>query len=45
MTLTESLKKEVKKIGFVVSGIAKLDTLRDLPYGKIDYVGVLKSPE
>src|SRR4030067_3511442 len=45
MTLTESLKKEAKKTGFVVSGIAKLDTLRDLPYGKIDYVGVLKSPE
>ena len=45
MTLTESLKKEAKKTGFVVSGIAKLDTLRDLPYGKTDYVGVLKTPE
>jgi epoxyqueuosine reductase len=45
MTLTQNLKKEARKAGFVVVGISNPDELRDLPYGKIDYVGVLKTPE
>jgi epoxyqueuosine reductase len=45
MTLSHSLKKEAKKAGFSVIGISSPDTLRDLPYGKIKYVGVLKTPE
>lgn len=44
MTLTQNVKKEAKKAGFVVVGISNPDGLRDLPYGKIDYVGVLKTP-
>jgi epoxyqueuosine reductase len=45
MTLSQNLKKEAKKAGFAVLGISSPDVLRDLPYGKIDYVGVLKTPE
>ena len=45
MTLTQDLKKEAMKAGFVVAGISNCDGLRDLPYGKIDYIGVLKTPE
>jgi epoxyqueuosine reductase QueG len=45
MALTQSLKKEAKKAGFAVVGISNPDKLRGLPYGKIDYVGVLKTPE
>lgn len=45
MTLARNLKKEAKKAGFVVVGISNPDMLRDLPYRKIDYVGVLKTPE
>jgi len=45
MTLTEEVKKEALNAGFVVTGISDLDGLRGLPYGKIDYVGVLKKPE
>jgi epoxyqueuosine reductase len=45
MTLTQNLKKEAKKNGFAVSGISNLDMLRGLPYGKIDFVGDLKTPE
>lgn len=45
MTLTQNVKKEAKKAGFVVVGISNPEMLRDLPYGKIDYVGVLKRPE
>jgi hypothetical protein len=32
-------------LGFTAVGISNLDGLRDLPYGKTDYVGVLKMPE
>ncbi len=45
MTLTQNLKKEAKKAGFAVVGISNPDRLCDLPYGNIDYVGVLKTPE
>jgi len=45
MTLAQALKKEAKKAGFAVVGISNPDVLRDLPYGKVDYVGVLKTPE
>lgn len=45
MTLAQTLKKEAKKAGFAVVGISNPDVLRDLPYGKVDYVGVLKTPE
>jgi epoxyqueuosine reductase len=45
MTLTQDLKKEVKKAGFVAVGVSNLNLLHDLPYGKIEYVGVLKTPE
>lgn len=45
MTLTQSVKKEAKKTGFVVVGISNLEMLRSLPYGEIDYVGVLKAPD
>ncbi len=45
MTLTQDLKKEVKKDGFVAVGVSNLDVLHDLPYGKIEHVGVLKTPE
>jgi epoxyqueuosine reductase QueG len=45
MTLTQNVKKEAKKAGFVTIGISNPDELRGLPYGKIDYVGVLKTPE
>jgi epoxyqueuosine reductase len=43
--LSQNLKKEAKKAGFAVVGISNPDILHDLPYGKIDYVGVLKTPE
>jgi hypothetical protein len=45
MTLTQDLKKEVKKVGFVAVGVSNLNMLRDLPYGKVKYVGVLKTPQ
>ena len=45
MTLTQDVKKEAKKAGFVAVGISDLEGLRGLPYGKIDFVGVLKKPE
>jgi len=45
MTLAQDLKKEVKKVGFVTVGVSNLNMLRDLPYGKIKYVGVLKTPQ
>jgi epoxyqueuosine reductase QueG len=45
MTLTEEVKKEAMNCDFVVTGISDPDGLRGLPYGKIDYVGVLKKPE
>ena len=45
MTLTQNVKKEAKKAGFAVVGISNPEMLRDLPYGKIEYVGVLKRPE
>jgi len=45
MTLTQDLKKEAKKAGFVAVGVSNLNMLRDLPYGKIKYVGVLKTPQ
>lgn len=45
MTLTQGLKKLAKKTGFVAIGISNPDGLRGLPYGKIDRVGVLKTPE
>jgi hypothetical protein len=38
------MKKEARKVGFAAVGISNPDRLRDLPYGKIDYVGVLKTP-
>jgi epoxyqueuosine reductase len=43
--LAQDLKKEAEKAGFAVAGISNPDALRGLPYGKIDYVGVLKTPE
>jgi epoxyqueuosine reductase QueG len=43
--LAQNVKKEAMKAGFKTVGISDLDGLRDLPYGKIDYVGVLKTPE
>ena len=43
--LAQDLKKEPMKAGFVVTSISNPDGLRDLPYGKIDYIGVLKTPE
>jgi len=45
VTLTQDVKKEAKKAGFAVMGISNPEMLRGLPYGKIDYVGVLKRPE
>jgi hypothetical protein len=42
MTLTQNVKKEAKKAGFASVEISKLDGLRDLPCGKIDYAGVLE---
>jgi epoxyqueuosine reductase len=45
MTLAQNVKKEAKKASFVLVGISNPEMLRDLPYGKIDYVGVLKRPE
>lgn len=45
MTLTQNVKEERRKLGFTAVGISNLDGLRDLPYGKTDYVGVLKMPE
>ena len=45
MTLTQNVKKEAKKTGFAIVGISNPEMLRDLPHGKIDYVGVLKRPE
>jgi epoxyqueuosine reductase QueG len=45
MTLTQDVKKEAEKAGFVAVGVSNLDMLRELPYGKIKYVGVLKTPE
>ena len=43
--LAQDLKKEAEKVGFAVAGISNPDVLRGLPYGKIDYVCVLKTPE
>ena len=45
MTLTQDLKKEAKKTGFVVAGVSNINVLHDLPYGKIERIGVLKTPE
>ena len=45
VTLTQNVKEEARKLGFTAVGISNLDGLRDLPYGKTDYVGVLKMPE
>jgi len=45
MTLTQDLKKEAKKAGFAAAGISNPDMLRDLPYGKINHLGVLNTPE
>lgn len=45
MGLAQDLKREAEKAGFAVAGISNPDALRGLPYGKIDYVGVLKTPE
>ncbi len=45
MTLTQDVKKEAKKAGFVAVGASNLSMLRELPYGKIKYVGVLNRPE
>jgi len=45
VTLAQDLKKKARESGFVVVGISNPDELRDLPYGKIDYVSVLKTPE
>jgi epoxyqueuosine reductase QueG len=45
VTLTQNVKKEAKKAGFVTIGISNPEMLRGLPYGKIDYVGVLKTPD
>jgi epoxyqueuosine reductase len=45
LTLTENVKKEAKKAGFVAVGISNPEELRGLPYGKIDFLGVLKKPE
>jgi epoxyqueuosine reductase len=45
VTLTQNVKKEAKKAGFAVVGISNPEMLRDLPYGKIEYIGVLKRPE
>lgn len=39
------MKEEARKVGFAAVGISNPDRLRDLPYGKIDYVSVLKTPE
>ena len=44
MTLTENVKEEARKASFKAVGISNLDGLRDLHYGKTDYVGVLKMP-
>jgi epoxyqueuosine reductase len=43
--LAQDLKREAEKAGFAVAGISNPDALHGLPYGKIDYVGVLKTPE
>jgi epoxyqueuosine reductase len=45
MTLAQEIKKEAKKTGFVAVGISNPGTLRDLPHGKIDYIGVLRTVE
>jgi hypothetical protein len=45
VTLTQNVKEEARKLGFTAVGISNLDGLRDLPYGKTDYVGVPKMPE
>ena len=45
MTLAQDLKREAKKAGFPVVGVSSPELLRGLPYGKIHYVGVLKTPE
>jgi epoxyqueuosine reductase len=45
LTLTQGLKKLAKKTGFVAIGISNPDRLHGLPCGKIDRVGVLKTPE
>jgi hypothetical protein len=45
MTLTQDVKKEAEKAGFVAVGVSNFDMLRELPYGKIRYVGTLKTPE
>lgn len=45
MTLAQNMKKEARKVGFAAVGTSNPGRLRDLPYGKIDYVGVLKTPE
>jgi hypothetical protein len=45
VTFAQNMKKEARKVGFAAVGIPNPDRLRNLPYGKIDYVGVLKTPE
>jgi epoxyqueuosine reductase QueG len=45
MTLTQDLKKEAKKAGFAAAGISNPEMLRDLPYGRINHIGILKTPE
>lgn len=45
MALSQKVKREAKKAGFVAVGISNPNELGDLPYGKIDDIGVLKKPE
>jgi len=45
LTLAQNVKEEAKKVGFALAGITNSDMLRDLPYGKIRYIGELKTPE
>ena len=45
LNLTNDVKKEAQKVGFVAIGISNLETLKDLPYGRNNYIGVLRRPE
>jgi len=45
MTLTQNLKEEAKKAGFVTVGISSPDMLRGLPHGRIGTVFFLRTPE
>jgi epoxyqueuosine reductase len=45
VALEQDVRKEAMKAGFIAIGISNPRALRDLPYGKIDYVGVMKTPE